>query len=82
MLLFNLHVNKVRQLSKISLLFTILILSTFLTVGYFYRQSPFRFVYFAAAQTEEGDQHNERQDGDDVLPTVNDLQASNISCIV
>ena len=66
------QVNKVRQHSKILLLFTILIVSTFLTVGYFYRQSPFRFVYFAAAQTEEGDQHNELQDDDDVLPTVND----------
>jgi glucose/arabinose dehydrogenase len=71
LLLFNLHVNKVRQLSKISLLFTILILSTFLTIGYFYHHASFRFVA-AAAQKEEENEHNEVEDSDDSLPTVND----------
>jgi hypothetical protein len=74
LLLLNLQVNKVlQQHSKILLLFTILILSTFVTGGYFYRQSPFRFVSSsAAAQTEEEDEHNERKNGDNFLPTVND----------
>jgi aldose sugar dehydrogenase len=69
MLLFNLNVNKVRQLSKVSLLFTILILSSFLTIGYFYHHTSSRFV--AAAQKEENE-HNEGEDSDDSFPTVND----------
>ncbi|HYY50715.1 MAG TPA: PQQ-dependent sugar dehydrogenase [Nitrososphaeraceae archaeon] len=69
--MFNLHVNKVRQLSKISLLFTILILSTFFTIGYFYHHASFKFVA-AAAQKEEENDHNEVEDSNDSLPTVND----------
>jgi glucose/arabinose dehydrogenase len=57
-------VNKVRQLQKVLLLFTIIILSTFLTIGYYYHH-PFRFA--AAAQREE-----EEQQEDDFIPTVND----------
>jgi glucose/arabinose dehydrogenase len=51
------------------LLFTILILSSFLTTGYYYyhHRHPFRI---AAAQPEEYE-HNE-EENDDVLPTVND----------
>ncbi|MFL6471300.1 MAG: hypothetical protein ACJ71H_10665, partial [Nitrososphaeraceae archaeon] len=60
------HVNKVQQLPKVLLLFTILILSTFLTVGYYYHHPHFRFA--AAAQREEDAQHEE----DDILPIVND----------
>ncbi|MFL6434640.1 MAG: PQQ-dependent sugar dehydrogenase [Nitrososphaeraceae archaeon] len=57
------HVNKVQQLPKVLLLFTVLILSTFLTVGYYYHH-PLRF---AAAQRED-----ENHDQDNSLPTVND----------
>jgi aldose sugar dehydrogenase len=64
--LLILHVNKVQQLPKVLLLFTILILSTFLTVGYYYHHPHFRFA--AAAQREEDAQHEE----DDILPIVND----------
>jgi aldose sugar dehydrogenase len=71
LLLLNLQVNKVRQLPKISLLFTILILSSFLTIGYFYHHVSFRFVA-AAAQKEEENEHNEVEDSDDSLPRVND----------
>jgi aldose sugar dehydrogenase len=66
LLLLILHVNKVQQLPKVLLLFTILILSTFLTVGYYYHHPHFRFA--AAAQREEDAQHEE----DDILPIVND----------
>ena len=59
-----LHVNKVQQLPKVLLLFTILILSTFLTVGYYYHHHPLRF---AAAQRED-----ENHDQDNSLPTVSD----------
>jgi aldose sugar dehydrogenase len=64
LLLLILHVNKVQQLPKVLLLFTILILSTFLTVGYYYHHPHFRF---AAAQRED-----ENHDQDNSLPTVND----------
>ncbi|MFL6368605.1 MAG: hypothetical protein ACJ72T_08685, partial [Nitrososphaeraceae archaeon] len=57
------HVNKVQQPPKVLLLFTVLILSTFLTVGYYYHH-PLRF---AAAQRED-----ENHDQDNSLPTVND----------
>jgi aldose sugar dehydrogenase len=55
--------------SNVLLLFTVLILSTFLINGYFsYRHAPFRFVS-VAAQKEE----NEPKEKDNnVLPTVND----------
>jgi glucose/arabinose dehydrogenase len=64
-----LQVNKIVQRSKILLLFTIVFISGFVTIGYFYRHAPFRFVA-AAAQTED-DEHNE-EDGNDFLPAVND----------
>jgi aldose sugar dehydrogenase len=50
-------------------LFTIFVLSTFLTIGYFYHHASFRFVA-AAAQKEEENEHNEAID--DSLPAVND----------
>jgi aldose sugar dehydrogenase len=61
------HINKeVPQFPKVLLLFTILILSTFLTTGYFYYTHSFRV---AAAQKEVEDEPEEK---DNVLPTVND----------
>jgi glucose/arabinose dehydrogenase len=61
------HINKeVPQFPKVLLLFTILILSTFLTAGYFYYTHSFRV---AAAQKEVEDEPKEK---DNVLPTVND----------
>jgi aldose sugar dehydrogenase len=61
------HINKeVPQFPKVLLLFTILILSTFLTAGYFYYPHSFRV---AAAQKEVEDEPKEK---DNVLPTVND----------
>lgn len=62
------HISKVLPCSKVLLLVTILILSSFLTIGYFYHHASFRFVS-AAAQREEESEHN----GDDESsPTVND----------
>jgi aldose sugar dehydrogenase len=63
------HINKeVPQFPKVLLLlFTILILSTFLTSGYFYYPHSFRV---AAAQKGEEDEPKEKDNN--VLPTVND----------
>ena len=62
------HINKeVLQFPKVLLLFTILTLSTFLEIGYFYYyHHSFRV---AAAQKEVEDEPEEK---DNVLPTVND----------
>ena len=68
------HFNKgVPQFPKV-LLFTILILSTFLTAGYFYYTHSFRI---AAAQKEVGEdepkvEEEHEEERNNVLPTVND----------
>jgi aldose sugar dehydrogenase len=74
--LLNLHVLKGQQLPKVLLIFIILILSTFATIGYSYHDPRFRFVAaIAQAQTdEEEDEHEEAgqvQSGG-ALPIVND----------
>ncbi|HJT47195.1 MAG TPA: hypothetical protein VJ729_03350 [Nitrososphaeraceae archaeon] len=73
--MLNLHVPKEQQLPKVLLIFTILILSTFTTIGYFYHNPRFRFVAATAqAQTEEVEDGNGEvgQQDDGALPTVND----------
>jgi aldose sugar dehydrogenase len=66
--LFCLHINKeVPQFPKV-LLFTFLILSTFLTAGYLYYHHSFRV---AAAQKEEVEDEP-LEKANNVLPTVND----------
>ncbi|HYZ49941.1 MAG TPA: PQQ-dependent sugar dehydrogenase [Nitrososphaeraceae archaeon] len=73
--LLNLYVLKGQQLPKVLLIFTILILSTFATIGYSYHNPRFRFVAATAqAQTEEEEDGNGEvgQQDDGALPTVND----------
>jgi len=74
--LLNLHVLKGQQLPKVLLIFIILILSTFATIGYSYHDPRFRFVAaIAQAQTdEEEDEHEEagQVESGGALPIVND----------
>ena len=74
--LLNLHVLNGQQLPKVLLIFIILILSTFATIGYSYHDPRFRFVAaIAQAQTdEEEDEHEEagQVESGGALPIVND----------
>jgi aldose sugar dehydrogenase len=69
--LLNLHVLKGQQLPKVLLIFIILILSTFATIGYSYHDPRFRFVAaIAQAQTDEEEAGQVESGG--ALPIVND----------
>ena len=76
--MLNLYVLKGQQLPKVLLIFTILILSTFATIGYSYHNPRFRFVAaIAQAQTEEGEEEDEHEEAGQIesggaLPIVND----------
>ena len=67
------HINKeVPRFPKVlPLLFTILILSTFLTARYFYYPHSFR-VAAAQKEGEEDEPEVEEEKDNNVLPTVND----------
>ena len=72
--LLNLHVLKGQQLPKVLLIFIILILSTFATIGYSYHDPRFRFVAAVAQTDEEEDEHEEagQVESGGALPIVND----------